>query len=284
MTTTRPDPFTLPEWQALHREASLVSQLIGAGATALGRASYGDGLGEYYTAFFGLSIGIERLAKLILIADYAIGNGGSLPGQAVVRKFGHDLKMLVAAANQVEANHSLKLGYPKPSDRICWAALDCLDAFADASKGRYANFEAIGNPAFDTGDEPVRKWWTNVVEPILSSHYRSREAEETVKLQAATIGTLIGDSALARFTSETGSMMTDVATASERSGQTKFAQRYGRFYTLAVVRWLSDIFTELSHKAVSQQGVDALFGHHKFFGGYRVEDNFLRERKVWPLK
>jgi hypothetical protein len=62
----RPDPFTLPEWKALHREASLVSQIIGSGATALGRASYGRGFGEYYAAFFGLSIGIERLASSFL--------------------------------------------------------------------------------------------------------------------------------------------------------------------------------------------------------------------------
>jgi hypothetical protein len=63
-----PDPFTLPGRKALHREASLVRQLIASGATALGRASYGNGFGEYYTAFFGPSIGIERLAKLILVA------------------------------------------------------------------------------------------------------------------------------------------------------------------------------------------------------------------------
>lgn len=42
----RRDPFDLPEWHALRRESKLVSQLIGAGATALGRASYADGFGE----------------------------------------------------------------------------------------------------------------------------------------------------------------------------------------------------------------------------------------------
>lgn len=53
------DPLALPEWQALHREAHLVSHLIGAGATALGRARSGNSFGEYYTAFFALSIGME---------------------------------------------------------------------------------------------------------------------------------------------------------------------------------------------------------------------------------
>jgi hypothetical protein len=35
----------------------------------LGRANYANKFGEYYTAFFGLSIGLERLAKLVLVAD-----------------------------------------------------------------------------------------------------------------------------------------------------------------------------------------------------------------------
>ena len=164
MSNARPDPFTLPEWRALRREASLVSQLIGSGATALGRASYADGFGEYYSAFFGLSIGIERLAKLILIADYAIEHWGALPHQEAVRKFGHKLTALTERADQIASKHGLTLEFPKPDNPICWAVLDCLDAFADASRGRYANFEAIGNPAFNPDNEPVNRWWTRVIE------------------------------------------------------------------------------------------------------------------------
>jgi hypothetical protein len=72
----QPNPSDIPEWHALRREATLVRQLVGAGVTALGRANYADKKGDYYTAFFGLSIGLERLVKLILVADYAISNSG----------------------------------------------------------------------------------------------------------------------------------------------------------------------------------------------------------------
>lgn len=70
------NPLEAPEWHALGREASLVRYLIGSGATAIGRANYADKMGEYYTAFFGLSVGLERLSKLILVARYAIENRG----------------------------------------------------------------------------------------------------------------------------------------------------------------------------------------------------------------
>ena len=184
VASERSDPFTLPEWHALRREAMLVSQLIGSGATALGRASYADRLGEYYIAFFGLSIGIERLAKLILVADYAMEHEGALPDQAAVKEFGHDLTALVQETDQIVAKHGLTLGFPKPADPICWTAVDCLDAFADARRGRYANFGAIGNPSFNPDNEPINRWWTRVVEPILDKHYRGKPAETGVRERA----------------------------------------------------------------------------------------------------
>lgn len=153
-----------------------MSQIIGSGETALGRASYGSGFGEYYTAFFGLSIGMERLAKLVFVADYAMEHGGKLPDQSVVRQYGHKLKSLVGQADGIARNHGITIPHIGPDHPICAAVIDCLDAFADASKGRYANFEAIGNPAFDPANEPVNKWWNEVVEPILDKHYCGRIA------------------------------------------------------------------------------------------------------------
>jgi hypothetical protein len=280
---SRPAPLTNPEWKALNREASLVSKIIGSGATALGRASYGSGFGEYYTAFFGLSIGIERLAKLILIADYATNNKGALPDQSVVRKHGHKLKCLVLMVEKIAAERNITVPYLLPTDPICAAVINCLDAFSGASKGRYANFEAIGNPTFNAAHEPVNKWWNEVVDPILVKHYRGRKAETDVKAQAANANAVIGGKTKVLFTDETGKLMSDVTTASERAGQTKWAQKYGRFYTLSVVRWLSYIFCELTREAFCRNSIDSLFGHYELFTTYTLKDSFLLKRKIWPL-
>ncbi len=282
MSQARPDPLTMPEWHALHREASLVNQLIGSGATALGRASYADGFGEYYTAFFGLSIGIERQAKLILSSDYAIDHAGALPGSTVVKGYGHDIKKLCAKADEIAGKRNLALTYPKPDDPICWQVVECLASFAEASKGRYANFEVIGNPAFDPANEPVERWWISVIEPILDKHYRGRSAEARVRHNAQIIDAMIGGFTSVRHFDERGRSMTDVATASERTGQTERARKYGRFYTLCVVRWLAEIFTELTQDAGYTDTLAVLFGHHEFFVTYRNPDNFLLNRKRWP--
>lgn len=280
---SRPDPFTIPEWKALHREASLVSQIIGSGVTALGRASYGSGFGEYYTAFFGLTIGIERLAKLILVADYALENKGALPGQSVVRKYGHKLKELMAQVSVIAEKRGISVPYIGPDHSICTAVVNCLDAFSDASRGRYANFEAIGNPSFDPANEPVNKWWTEVVEPILDIHYRGKNGEVGVKERAALFEAVAGHAMFVLFTDETGKMISDVTSASERTGQTKWAQKYGRFYTLCVVRWLAVVFDKMTHTAGYEPGLDSLFGHYEFFQTYVLDDSFLLTRKIWPL-
>src|ERR1700744_6232637 len=95
------DPWKIPEWHALRREVALVRHLVGSGVTALGRANYADKKGEYYNAFFGISIGLERLAKLILVADHAISNSGQMPDEKVVKKFGHKLVALSNAADAI---------------------------------------------------------------------------------------------------------------------------------------------------------------------------------------
>lgn len=177
------NPWEIAEWHSIGREASLVRHLVGSGATALGRANYADKKGEYYTAFFGLSVGLERLAKLILVADHAISNSGAMPDQKVVRQYGHKLADLMDAADKIAVRHSLKLDYPRPTAPISVKIIDCLDAFADAGRGRYANFAALGDPNLGK-EEPIRMWWGEVAELILKGHYYGRPIQKHVEHRA----------------------------------------------------------------------------------------------------
>jgi hypothetical protein len=101
------NPWDIPEWHAIRREAALARHLVGSGVTALGRAGYADKFGEYYTAFFGLSVGPERLCKLALVADHAISHNGRMPEERVVRRFGHKLVDLMDAVDAVAHEHKL---------------------------------------------------------------------------------------------------------------------------------------------------------------------------------
>jgi len=161
------------------------------------------------------------------------------------------------------------------------AIITCLDSFADASKGRYANFEVIGNPAFNQSNEPVAKWWREVIEPILAKHFKGTRAEAVVQHKAQVFGQLLGGSAHVLYFGEDGQTISDVQNASERSGQAPWAQKYGRLYTLQIVRWISDVFEKLTELRGYKVGGETLFGHHEFFDRFRLDDKYLIKQKRW---
>lgn len=276
------NPWEVPEWHALGREASLVRHLIGSGATAIGRANYADKMGEYYTAFFGLSVGLERLSKLILVAHYAIDNQGKMPDEKIVRKFGHKLIDLANEVECISEKMQLSLNYSRPTQDIPQKILECLDSFADARRGRYANFASLDNPNLTT-NEPINKWWGEVAECILKKHYYGKAAQRRVEGRAELIDAMISPFTMVIQTNESGHTMQDVESASIRAGQNAIVQKWGRYHSLAIARWLSTVLSELSHTAFYTHGIDGFFGLNEYFYSYTVDDSFLKTRKVWPL-
>jgi hypothetical protein len=67
-----------PRWNAFAREAGIAGHSISSGLTALRQVNYAQ-KGLYNQAFFGLSIGLERLLKLIALIDFALLNHGTYP-------------------------------------------------------------------------------------------------------------------------------------------------------------------------------------------------------------
>jgi hypothetical protein len=165
---------------------------------------------------------------------------------------------------------------------IVSAIVSNLDAFADARRGRYANFEALGDPNL-TSHEPISKWWNEVAEPILGHHYRGTRTQARVEANARLIDQFIGSFTLVRHTTETREMMTNVETASKRTGETAIVQKWARYYSLTLIRWLSHVYKEMAYRAAYKKGYDAFFGSWEFFETFLVDDSFLRTRKVWPL-
>ncbi len=280
--TLSKNPWEVPEWHALGREASLVRHLIGSGATAIGKANYADKIGEYYTAFFGLSVGLERLSKLILVANYAIENSGKMPDEKVVRKFGHKLINLANEVEKISDRMQLQLDYPRPTKEISKKILECLDSFADARRGRYANFASLDDPNL-TASEPINKWWGEVAECILEKHYYGKVAQKRVESRAKSIDSMISPFTMVIQTNESGHTMRDVESVSIRIDQNGIVQKWGRYHSLTIARWLSNVLSELSHIACHQHGIDGFFGLDEYFHSYVVDDSFLKTRKIWPL-
>jgi len=206
-----------------------------------------------------------------------------MPEEKVIRKFRHKLIDLASAADDVSSKWNLSLRYAHPDHSISVRVLECLDSFADARRGRYANFASLDEPNLTT-EEPIKKWWAIVAEEILQKHYYGKPVQKRVEANADIIDSLISSVSTVLYIDESGRTIQDVKSASIRTGQTEVVQKYGRYYALSIVRWLSDLLSDLAHDACYRHNVEAFFGINEYFSSFRVDDSFLKTRKIWPLQ
>jgi hypothetical protein len=269
-----------PEWHALGREAELAAEQIASGVTALGRANHAA-RGYYTQGLFGLSIGIERLAKLVIVTDHALTNAGTFPNNEMLRKYGHDIRSLLRACELLAAKYLAGKEYcDRPNSPIHQGIVTTLAEFAELS--RYYNLDLIGGGKAARLPEPVGAWWQRVAIPILDAHYSpQRRAKD--RARAAMIGEVLGDFTSVLHHTEQGEVIDTVEALSERADATAVVQKYGRLHVLQLVRWLSSILSEISHAGAYKARIQALLGLDEPFVLFGNDDKYLRDRKTWSI-
>jgi hypothetical protein len=267
------------EWCALQNEAQLAGEQIATGVTILGRANHME-TGLYSQAFFGLSIGLERLGKLIIVADYAIGHGGRFPTDAYLREIGHDLQGILARCEAIGKSVDAPGSYSaRPSDPIHKGIEETLSKFATGS--RYYNLDYIAGATGQASD-PIAMWWMKVAQPICERHYSDKQRKK--ESNAARFATkYLGGFSLVLSHAEDGTEIDDMGDIFGRTGQTAVVQKYGRLYTLQIVRWLASILEALSFSGAYRQRIEPLLGLEEPFRIFGNDDHYLRDRKTWSI-
>src|SRR5712691_11621282 len=240
-------PIFSPRWNAFAREAGIAGQSLSSGLTALRKANYAD-KGMYVQAFFGLSIGLERLLKLIVLIDFALRNRGTYPGNADLRRFGHDIQLLFAEARTVHNR------LPKPEGRYeipVGGLEDDIIAFLTrfAASTRYYNLDFLaGSTQPAQSMDPIAEWSDTIARQILAKHYPKQKRERDERNTAA-IGAMMEPIPMVLQSSEDGTELNTVESASRRTGENKIMQKYGTFYCLKIVRFAFMVMYDLEHEA-----------------------------------
>lgn len=179
-----PDSFLL-----LQQEGYLIRTSVAQGLTLLRSANLGE-KGHYYGGFFGLSIGLERLLKVIIILDHMALNDLTPPARPTLKTYGHDLVELFSSARAIQADKS-----PHPLAVVAPGSIESdilthLSDFGEAC-GRYANLDglALGRPQAD----PLAAWKT-IIERILDEDVPERK-KERARRGAFALATVLSDSA-----------------------------------------------------------------------------------------
>jgi hypothetical protein len=264
-----------PQWHAIGREGELAAEQLASGVTILGRANHAQ-QGLYTQAFFALSIGMERLAKLIVVADYAISNGGRYPTNQQLKGFGHDIAALLQRCEGISARYrSGRLHAIRPSSPIHQGIVVGLSEFGVLS--RYYNLDFIVGGKATALPEPIGAWWRRVGVPILASHYTEAQRQKDVVWATATAA-LMGSSSVLHHT-EDGKPIDDLSELMQRAMATRVVQRYGRLYTLQIIRWLGFLLSDMADLAAHGHRLESFFGLGEAFMIFMCEDDYLKGRK-----
>jgi hypothetical protein len=268
-----------PQWQAIQREAQLAAEQLATGVTALGRANHAQ-RGLYAQAFFALSIGLERLAKLIVVADYAITHCGSYPTDKQLRGFGHDIVGLLARCEQISSRYRSGKDYAvRPNTAIHEGIVTALSEFGELS--RYHNLDFLVGGKATAYPEPIAGWWARVGRPILDKHYsmaqRQRDEESVAVDTVATVPAFVLHHA------EDGTRIDDVATLMQRAMATNIVQKFGRLYTLQIIRWLAFLITDLADLAAYKHRLEPFFGIGEAFELFRGDEKHIKNRKRFSI-
>lgn len=260
-------------------EAQLAGEQIASGVTSLGRANHAE-KGYYTHALFGLSIGIERIAKLIAIADYAIDHSGSFPSNKYLKRVGHDLGVLLQLCESIAKKHQSAEGYTeRPNDTIHQGIVETLTEFAKMT--RYYNLDLLTGKTLAV-PEPISAWWRRVGQPILARHYSPRQRHRDEE-EAKVMQLFFGESALIVHSGEEGDDIRTLESLLRRAGATRVLQKYGRLYTLQIVRWLASLVSHLSSVGAYKKRIEPLLGLNEPFVMFRNPDQYLRDRKTWSI-
>lgn len=258
---------TLDQIELLGREAELASKTVGSGLTELRNYSFG-GFGYFYSGLFSLSIGIERISKLILLMNFYKSNDQNFPNNEFLRPFRHNLKGLIAEVRKVNETLDQPVAGDIFQDQITEDILDILSDFARYH--RYYNLDVLqGQGGKYSENEPLARWDEKINKEILTRHFKM-----TPKLEKLHAGCLAMQPAVVRFTKEDGGIISEISEYADYCIRVECKQKYSFFYCYRLVRYVSKVICEIE-----------LFHLSGLFRIYCADDYYAKGKKIWnPYK
>lgn len=269
-----------PKWQALAREAGIAAEHLAVGVTTLGKASYAHHA-LYNQAFFDLTIGFERSAKLVFILDFCINNRGTFPSNKELRDFSHNLEGLLSNADKIAQTLTSRDEHLQlPKSEIHQGIISTLSEFATTT--RYYNLDLLtGGDKTARHADPLKTWYERVIEPILSKHYSTVQRKKHIE-NAHAVEETMGSWAKVIHHTEAGENLDSIFEASKHTAQTEFAKLYARVYVMQIIRFLAILLFDLSHVSMEKR-LEEIPYMGDFFRIFNNDDAYFRRRKSWSI-
>jgi len=187
----------------IQQEAFLARSSLLSGLDALRKANVNDtDKGRFYESFFLLSIGLERLMKLMVICHHMANNQLNTPSNAVLRAAGHNLLDLYEACCNIAISEM-----PRPpafvrDGELEFEILRFLSEFAIYS--RYYNLDKIS--AKSDKPDPLAEWWKILGKEIAESV--SAKRRHKIEIESIQYCNSIGSTGFTYLRGMDGELMT----------------------------------------------------------------------------
>lgn len=270
---------TLPEgWRPLLSEAAIATSCLEVGLPALRKANHMQ-RGLYIGAFVNLSVGLERLLKLIVLIDWVVEHAGTYPSRRVFKKhFGHDLEKLFMAVGEIRSRRA------DAGDEFQWnlievsVATSIVRVLSDFAKStRYYNLDYLTSDGGGNGRDPVEAWFTEVGGVLEANYPPGRRVRD--EADAAVVHELVGPNTLLLQETENGQAIHDLGTSLRHARFVEYLQTTATFHCATIVRYLAEALRILIQQAHAD-GLSVPF-LHEFFVIYENSDRYLRYRKTF---
>ncbi|GAD62006.1 hypothetical protein [Aquipseudomonas alcaligenes] len=142
----------------LQQEGHLARTSLLSGIDLLLKANLDEkNVGKFYSAFFQLTIGIERILKLVVITNHMLENSYKPPtDDELKKKYGHNIKATYFHALSVHDKWAHQKASTPATGSIEEKILDFLQDFAN--KARYYNLRELSNTTAARG--PLGDWYS----------------------------------------------------------------------------------------------------------------------------
>ncbi|UVK87454.1 hypothetical protein LOY52_21730 [Pseudomonas sp. B21-051] len=259
-------------YKTLEQESLVIRSCLATGLTELRNANLNE-KGRYYSAFFQLAIGIERLAKLALILDHMARNSLQAPGQSTVKGYGHDLRILVSKASAVSSLRILLTP-------LCTKIVSFLSDFAMGM--RYANLDALATGR--TQRDPFSEW-NDILQEVIATKIR-RSTHHRISRASNSLAGLLGSNTMVLASDLAGEPLTLSSFYSEPS-VLDTASKHLVWEVVTLLGPLRDVVVQLgetvdSIAASRQPPSDRVPYLSEFFDFIWVDRPYVMRKKRWP--
>jgi hypothetical protein len=261
-----------PAWRALSRETSMAGRLVASGLTALRRAE-SSVPAIYYEGFFGLTIGLERICKLIIVVSDFVHHGAFPTDAELKSKYGHDLASLKKEVQKRVAAGEVSTAWAVPAGNETDALVSFLTNFAKFN--RYYNLSFLGGA--NANAEPISDW----IDLVLKYHPQGPATPgQANNLNGMRfLDATIGHAFLISQLDDHGNIINNFESGAVHHLTIEHVQREGTMMCARLARSLADCLASLGYARTAAGDVLPVFS--EYFGIILNEDNYLRGRKTF---